>query len=666
MYKPLNAHLSCTLLCLLLVLCPIWGNGQEALLPDSIHQQLAYLSNDAERINFLIDEIEESLDKHYIKNITSFVADQFEGDGLLLEKSKVRYWAIKLDLEGEVEQEELSLYQQEVKTALYLLNQSHKASLWKIRFLALEAELAYRSADYTNAYTLNEQAINALNSQKLNTPKAQSLLGGLYRIKGNMFYLSGQFDSVFHYYQLARTAYQVDAQKNNDEIITLLINMGIMSGRNISLGPPDTFYQQALAYCSQENTAKRSEIYLEWGISTAVYAFNTNKYEEVYHSNELLFSALENLNPQDSLEVSRLYYQLGANYQNLAKFSYTHSDSLFQSALDSAAHYYKKTIIAATDENNKATLDSVYRRAAQICDFISVEKCENLLANMGDAYQDIYSAKEAVINEKKDIEKDYLLFQSKQKSKNRINRLAIAILSLAILLLAAFSYTFIQKQTFDKINFQSRLKALRAQMNPHFISNALNAIDSLVVQKKNELASEYIVDFSRLCRMILDSSHNSYITLKKEVQILEHFLSLEKLRLSNRLHVVWDISPALDLDAYLVPPLILQPFVENAVWHGILNKPNRATGMLCISIQGDDNMLHCIIEDDGVGRKKAKALRKDSLLEWQSWGMQITNERIEALQKIKDSKLEIVDLYDDHGIGTGTKVIISLPKILNT
>ena len=665
MYKPLNSQILCTLLGLLLIICPIWSNGQELLLPDSIHLKLGQLKNDAERIDFLIDEIEESLDKHYIKNITRYVADQFKADGLLLEKSKVRYWAIKLDLEGEVEQEELSLYLQEIEPAIFLLNQKKEETFWKIRFSALQAELAYRSADFIKADSLNEQALNALLAENLNSKKEQSLLGDIYKIKGNLFYLMGQFDSVFHYYHLARTAYQIDTQRNIDKIITLLINMGIMSGRNTSLGSPDTFYQQALLICPDENIAKQYEIYLEWGISTAVYAFNTNNHELVYTSNELLFNALESIDPKDSLDVSRLYYQLGANYQNLAKFFYTHSDSLFESALDSAALYYKETIIAATTENNKVTLDSVYRRAAQICDYISVEKCENLLANMGDAYQDIYIAKEAVISEKKDIEKDYLLFQSTQKTKNRVNKLAIAILSLAILLIAVFSYLFIQKQTFDKINFQSRLKALRAQMNPHFISNSLNAIDSLVIQKKNDLASEYIVDFSRLCRMILDSSHTPYITLNKEVQILEHFLSLEKLRLSNRLSVAWDIDPSLELEAYLVPPLILQPFVENAVWHGILNKDNRAPGLLRIGIKGDEKMLHCIIEDDGVGRKKARALRQDSLLEWQSWGTQITNERIEALQRIKDSKLEIIDLYDDDGEGIGTRVIISLPKIFN-
>jgi len=207
------------------------------------------------------------------------------------------------------------------------------------------------------------------------------------------------------------------------------------------------------------------------------------------------------------------------------------------------------------------------------------------------------------------------------------------------------------------------MEALRAQMNPHFIFNSLNSINRFILQNNKAQASEYLTKFSKLVRMILQNSQASLITLESELESLELYLNLEALRFNY--HFDYKISLQKDLDSSVlkVPPLILQPYVENAIWHGLMHKEEK--GQLDIEVIEESDYLCFRITDNGIGREKAAALASKSATKHKSMGLRITADRIAMLHKSKTftSPVVINDLIDADGSAAGTEVTIKMPII---
>lgn len=229
---------------------------------------------------------------------------------------------------------------------------------------------------------------------------------------------------------------------------------------------------------------------------------------------------------------------------------------------------------------------------------------------------------------------------------------------LGALIIAALVFFIIYQQLQQK-RLQAKMEALRAQINPHFISNSLNAIENLVNQDQKKAASKYIIHFSRLSRRILNSSLGAITTLDQELKTAEHFLALEKLRFPNKLEYEIRVQPELDTTEIQIPALLLQPYLENAIWHGI--KPKDGSGVLSLSTKVEGKFLICTIEDDGIGRQKAGELKAKRTFGQKSVGMQITKERIQSFSKTKGTKVQIEDLYDSEEKASGTRVVITLP-----
>ena len=208
---------------------------------------------------------------------------------------------------------------------------------------------------------------------------------------------------------------------------------------------------------------------------------------------------------------------------------------------------------------------------------------------------------------------------------------------------------------------QLEMQALRAQMNPHFIFNSLNSINRFILQNNREHASEYLTKFSRLVRLILQNSQASLITLESELESLQLYLELESLRFDYHFNYKITVQPDLDISMLKIPPLIIQPFAENAIWHGLMHKEEK--GQLDIEITQAGNNIYLKISDDGVGRKKSAALSSKSATRHKSMGLQITTDRIAMIQSgISDEPaVKIVDLVAADGTGAGTEVIIKIP-----
>ena len=208
---------------------------------------------------------------------------------------------------------------------------------------------------------------------------------------------------------------------------------------------------------------------------------------------------------------------------------------------------------------------------------------------------------------------------------------------------------------------EMEMKALRAQMNPHFIYNALNSIQSLIADERKSEAINYIGTFSRLLRQVLEYSETNVITLDKELQTLNLYIQLESLRLNIDLEYNVSTDNELLPENEKIPPLILQPFIENALWHGLSRKNGRK--QLSIFISQQDNYLTCAVEDNGIGRANAMAYKKKSTVEsYTSRGTDITIRRLIDFNRMKESPVEYHDLVDIQGQAAGTRVIITIKR----
>jgi len=210
---------------------------------------------------------------------------------------------------------------------------------------------------------------------------------------------------------------------------------------------------------------------------------------------------------------------------------------------------------------------------------------------------------------------------------------------------------------------EMEMQTLRAQMNPHFLFNSLNAIKHYSLTRTPYETADYISKFSLLIRKILQNSTQKILPLEQELETLKLYVEVEALRFQNKFDFRVTVDPALNLSEILTPPLILQPFIENAIWHGLMHLDRR--GLLSIDIAGREKNITITIEDNGIGRKKSLELKKTQSRKRKSYGIDITKSRIQLIEKTHNVKTQfwIEDLYATNGDAIGTRVTLVIPKI---
>jgi ligand-binding sensor domain-containing protein len=212
-----------------------------------------------------------------------------------------------------------------------------------------------------------------------------------------------------------------------------------------------------------------------------------------------------------------------------------------------------------------------------------------------------------------------------------------------------------------------QLMAIRSQMNPHFIFNSLNSIQKMIVTEDVNGAYQYLSKFSKLLRMVLDNSEEKFIPLIREMEMNTIYLELESLRFKKSFGYKFRIDEGIDAELTQVPSLLLQPFIENAIWHGLMSKEGNK--QLDISFSSQNDHLSCTIEDNGIGREKAAMVKAQKLgaQYFESKGTRLSQQRIEILNKQIDgtADITITDLKNEAGEATGTRVIIQFPLHLN-
>ncbi len=244
-------------------------------------------------------------------------------------------------------------------------------------------------------------------------------------------------------------------------------------------------------------------------------------------------------------------------------------------------------------------------------------------------------------------------------------------LGLLIAIIPFFVVRSKQRKKIEEAQMQNKLsrlelKALQAQMNPHFIFNAMNAIMHFILNENKLQANLYLSKFAKLMRLFLDASKSNYIVLDNELEMLQLYIDLEMLRFKNRFDFKLEVDSSIKLESIEIPSMILQPIIENAINHGLANKKGKGSLLLKLEKNESNDRLTLIVEDNGVGREAAARIRKESLKQYKSHASNIIESRIQILNATFSEHIQVktIDLTDDNGNAEGTRVeliILLLP-----
>lgn len=264
------------------------------------------------------------------------------------------------------------------------------------------------------------------------------------------------------------------------------------------------------------------------------------------------------------------------------------------------------------------------------------------------------------LTETKDQE---IALQASEAKRQALFKRAILIAALSILgfiVLFVFLYNRRKKARFDNEVMEMEMKALRAQMNPHFISNSLHSINKYVMDNDKKSASAYLTKFASLMRLILENSRAQEVPLDQEIHALELYMQLELLRFNNSFTYHIQMDPLIDPENTLIPPMLLQPFAENAILHGLQNKKD---GMINIQVRKINDMICCVVEDNGNGSLEEPSTARADNTQHKSLGKKIITERLSIINRLKKVKasVNIFQVKDADNRPAGVRVELLLP-----
>ncbi|CAM3880438.1 Two-component system sensor histidine kinase [Flavobacterium branchiophilum] len=491
-------------------------------------------------------------------------------------------------------------------------------------YLALESyEIALKIYQEINDKPSISKAYNNIGvvyKSMLNYPKAITFLQKAFEIQqeigeqnaavtvtniGAIYFEQDKNKEAFHYYNKANELFK---KTDNKRGLALLYNYyGDYYVKENNRIEGKIYYEKALQLCE--------EIQNKFGASLALYNIGQLLANEKKYSQAMVFA-------QKSLDYAT---EIGVLDQTF------HSEQLVSELYgilgDSKAslEHYKKYIVARDSINNQ---ESAKKFAIAEMNFE-------------------YKKKEAILAEKQKNQTQLIVF------------LILGMLLLSGLLFVLYTRMQIKKRlTLQKEVAEYEQKALHLQMNPHFVFNCLSSISSFIVQNGTDSALKYLSKFSKLMRLTLEYSKEALIPIDKEIESLQNYLELEQLRFHNAFDFSIHSTENVEFNVGL-PPLLIQPFVENAILHGIV--PKEEKGKIAVQFDQEDGKLICTITDDGIGLLESKTRKENSVTAHKSMALDITKKRLEIMEAtlLKSAQIEIQDLKANSQ--TGTKVTLKLP-----
>jgi len=378
------------------------------------------------------------------------------------------------------------------------------------------------------------------------------------------------------------------------------------------------------------------------------------------------------LQEPDSLTTQKSNYKIASAYVQQAK--YDEAIPFLEKSISEANK--KSDLIIEKDATRK--LSEVYKTVGDytkaletyqsyvdLVDLVYLKK-EQQIANVSKVGRDLIKQQQRVIGleDERKLSKSKLLLASKdnelQSERNKQQSIIIYSLSAGLLLLLLLAFYMYRNMKQQRVNNNLlALKSLRSQMNPHFIFNALNSVNSFIASNDERTANRYLTDFSKLMRSVLENSEEDFIPLSKEIELLELYTKLEHFRFQEKFDYNITVDEAINVDDFLIPPMLLQPYIENAVWHGLRYKEEK--GLLLISLNTHaENELQIVIEDNGIGREKSKEFKTTHQKNQNSKGMGNIKKRVAILNEMYADKVDV--FVEDIANDGGTKVVLTLKK----
>lgn len=621
----------------------------------SIDNQLLILLDTIEKIQFnnsgLAMECAEE----------AFRLSKKTGDEFL--EAQSRFWSADLNFNQSIYTGNLEILYSYVEIAANIFQKKDNADLWLIRSWSLMAEIKYSisilngennkgfqkfiKAPKTKAKKHLNKAFDLYYAKQLQQKKP-ALEGHLLAKKGAIFYKPYQ-DSAMINWLLAEEIFK----KEKDTLGLARVNLNIALSIKDKRAEP--YYKKAIQlYQKIQNPNAIKRAYLRYGTFCILQYQKAKKIDWWKKGIENLKKG-RNLMGDDN--ICDALNRLGQAYSRKKEFEKSH-------------YYFGEAIFRAKAENNTYCLWKYLEDMQYTCN--NVVKCDSLATELSNAYSKILSDREGVVT-KAVTEKETYQQEVKEKEALR-KRKQLIWLGVGILgLISLIFYLITQRLRIQKLKSQAetqeaqlkekdaKIQALGARMNPHFISNTLNAIDSMIYTNDKMEASKYLVKFAKLSRLVLANSESTLIPLEKEIEMLEYYLSLEKMRFEDEIDFDFGVDENLDTSNIYIPPMLLQPFIENAIIHGI--QPKDDGGKIVIQIGSNNkNQLECIIEDNGIGRAQAKVIQQNSSVNRKSFSTKISEDRINLINNLEGANLITEDLYNPVGESNGTKIIITLPK----
>lgn len=512
---------------------------------------------------------------------------------------------------------------------LYTAKKMYKPGTYIEAYMSILRLIGFLEIDIGNNQQAEETYAELMSLINVNDVSPE--YNSIYNNIGILFTETGKFEKAADYLNLS---YKIRLKLGDSILIAQsLVNLGTLERDR---GRQDTalnYYKRAYGIQARNNAKPNA-------LETRMYIGILYEYSQKYSEAIKIFEEIQLLkNSRNNGLSQRLLPHLANSY--------------------SATQNYKLAYecLKQLEEVNKA-LASESERASMIRYKIESELGKKMFED-----SILYSQKNLMLkyeNEKK------LSMIDESKKRDTI----IYVFSTILILIIASVVYMVQRQKSRLQIKDSRIKTLQAQMNPHFIFNALNSVMEYIRRSERDNALLYLTKFSRLIRMVLESSQHTSIALAQEIEILRHYVDLENLRFGNSFLTNIAIDESLDLEEIEIPTLIIQPFVENSILHGLRNRlmlsreQNTAyEPRLQIRFSRRDTLLLCVIEDNGAGRKKAAEIKQHNTFANSSLGMRITSERLELLYK-KVSKINFTDLFDQNNEPAGTRVeiLISLKE----
>ncbi|MES2761167.1 MAG: tetratricopeptide repeat protein [Bacteroidota bacterium] len=478
---------------------------------------------------------------------------------------------------------------------------------------------------------------------------------------GDICYLQSEYNKAIEHHQKSRELYI----KNEYEVAISTINFKIGVDYNAARD-----YTKALEYLQKSIDAVENS---DYGANSVVYSniaqiyIYQNKYDKAleYAQKGLQVSKAT----QNKVEMNHSHIILSRIFAFQKKYPLAISNAESALKIGQEIDHPAEITMAAnqlyliykeTKQDGKASrYHELYIESKNILDN---QESKNALLEQKLKYE--YEKKE-LINKSENEKKLDALNAANERSNLMKNIWLIIFASILILLVISSYFLYRNFKQKSIINAQKnnllKQKLLVSQMNPHFIFNSLNAIQNYIFKQDSLKAGDYLSQFSELIRMILDYSRKDYISVVAEVKLLNTYLELQKLRFENKFDYAINIDPSIDRDAIHIPPMLAQPFIENAIEHGIFYKKDK--GRVDVRLFFENNFLIYEIEDDGVGMEEAMKLKNKLKSSYESLATVITKERMSSLseQSKGNIEIEILDKKSMSANNSGVKVKFIVP-----